>query len=114
VNIITGQDLPDPQGMSGILGRPSRNGTMFRDMSGLNATIGFAQSAMDTRLRCGPRRRGAGGRQRQDGRGMCSRPCMPRAARPVARAASGRRPPTRARPRAAAAKLPARPAISAR
>lgn len=45
VNIITGQDLPDPQGMSGILSA-IQNGNMFRDMSGLNATIGFAQSAM--------------------------------------------------------------------
>jgi len=45
VNIITGQDLPDPQGMSGVLAA-IQNGNMFRDMSGLNATIGFAQSAM--------------------------------------------------------------------
>lgn len=45
VNIINPPDVPDPQGMSGVLAA-IQNGNMFRDMSGLGATIGFAQSAM--------------------------------------------------------------------
>lgn len=38
-------DLPDPQGLAAIL-QAIQNGNMFRDMSGLNSTIGFAQNAM--------------------------------------------------------------------
>lgn len=38
-------DLPDPQGLAAIL-QAIQNGNMFRDMSGLNSTIGFAQSAL--------------------------------------------------------------------
>jgi hypothetical protein len=45
VNIINPPDEPDPQGMSAVLAA-IQNGNMFRDMSGLNSTIGFAQSAM--------------------------------------------------------------------
>jgi GH25 family lysozyme M1 (1,4-beta-N-acetylmuramidase) len=38
-------NLPDPQGLAAIL-QAIQNGNMFRDMSGLNATIGFAQNAL--------------------------------------------------------------------
>jgi GH25 family lysozyme M1 (1,4-beta-N-acetylmuramidase) len=38
-------DEPEPTGMAAIL-QAIQNGSMFRDMSGLNATIGFAQTAL--------------------------------------------------------------------
>jgi hypothetical protein len=38
-------DLPDPEGLKAIL-QAIQNGNMFRDMSGLGSTIGFAQSAL--------------------------------------------------------------------
>ena len=45
VNIQQPAPLPDPTGMAGILAA-IQNGNMFRDMSGLQATIGLAQAAL--------------------------------------------------------------------
>lgn len=45
LNIVNPPALPDPQGMAAILAA-IQNGNMFRDMSGLASTIGFAQAAM--------------------------------------------------------------------
>ena len=45
VNIVAPTSVPDPQGMAAILDAVS-NGNMFRDMSGLAATIGLAQAGM--------------------------------------------------------------------
>jgi hypothetical protein len=38
-------NLPDPEGLTAIL-QAIQNGNMFRDMSGMQATIGFAQTAL--------------------------------------------------------------------
>lgn len=38
-------NIPDPEGLKAIL-QAIQNANMFRDMSGVNATIGFAQSAL--------------------------------------------------------------------
>ena len=45
VNITTPTSLPDPVGTAAVLGAV-QNGSMFRDMSGLQATIGLAQAAL--------------------------------------------------------------------
>lgn len=45
VNITTPTSLPDPVGTAAVLGAV-QNGAMFRDMSGLQATIGLAQAAL--------------------------------------------------------------------
>lgn len=45
VNIVNPPAIPDPQGLSAAL-TALANGNMFRDMSGLASTIGFAQAAM--------------------------------------------------------------------
>jgi hypothetical protein len=45
LNIVNPPALPDPQGMNAILAA-IQNGTMFRDMSGLAATIGLAQAGL--------------------------------------------------------------------
>ena len=45
INIMQPSALPDPQGMSAVL-TAIQNGNMFRDMSGLAATIGLAQAGM--------------------------------------------------------------------
>jgi hypothetical protein len=45
LNIVNAPALPDPQGISGILAA-IQNGNMFRDMSGLAATIGLAQAGL--------------------------------------------------------------------
>lgn len=45
LNIINPPSLPDPQGMGAILAA-IQNGNMFRDMSGLAATIGLAQAGL--------------------------------------------------------------------
>jgi hypothetical protein len=45
VNIVNPTSLPDPIGMGAILTAIS-NGNMFRDMSGLAATIGLAQAGL--------------------------------------------------------------------
>lgn len=45
VTIVNPANLPEPQGMSAVLAA-IQNGNMFRDMSGLGATIGLAQAAM--------------------------------------------------------------------
>jgi hypothetical protein len=45
LNIVNPPALPDPQGMGAIL-TAIQNGNMFRDMSGLAATIGLAQAAL--------------------------------------------------------------------
>lgn len=47
VNIVNPTSLPDPVGMAGVL-QAIQNGNMFRDMSGLAATIGLAQAGMQT------------------------------------------------------------------
>lgn len=47
VNIVSPTSLPDPMGMSAVLQAIS-NGNMFRDMSGLAATIGLAQAGLQT------------------------------------------------------------------
>jgi hypothetical protein len=47
VNIVSPTALPDPTGMAGILAA-IQNGTMFRDMSGLAATIGLARAGLET------------------------------------------------------------------
>jgi hypothetical protein len=47
LNIVNPTSLPDPVGMSGVL-QAIQNGNMFRDMSGLAATIGLAQAGMQT------------------------------------------------------------------
>ncbi|MGW2292040.1 hypothetical protein [Streptomyces phaeochromogenes] len=44
LNIVNPTQLPDPTGLGAILGAV-QNGSMFRDMAGLAATIGLAQSA---------------------------------------------------------------------
>jgi hypothetical protein len=44
LNIVNPPALPDPQGMSAILAA-IQNGNLFRDMSGLAATIGLAQAS---------------------------------------------------------------------
>src|SRR5690606_4254896 len=46
VNIVNPSSLPDPQGMGAVLQSIS-NGNMFRDMSGLAATIGLAQAGLN-------------------------------------------------------------------
>jgi hypothetical protein len=45
INITSPTSLPDPSGTSAIL-TAIQNGNMFRDMSGLSATIGLAQAAL--------------------------------------------------------------------
>jgi hypothetical protein len=45
LNIVNPPSLPDPQGMGAILAA-IQNGNMFRDMSGLAATIGLAQAGL--------------------------------------------------------------------
>jgi hypothetical protein len=45
VNITSPTSLPDPMGTAAILSA-IQNGSMFRDMSGLQATIGLAQAAL--------------------------------------------------------------------
>ncbi len=45
INITTPTSLPDPTGTAAILAA-IQNGSMFRDMSGLQGTIGLAQSAL--------------------------------------------------------------------
>lgn len=45
LNIVSSPALPDPQGMGAVLAA-IQNGNMFRDMSGLAATIGLAQSGL--------------------------------------------------------------------
>ncbi len=45
LNIVNPPALPDPQGMGAILAA-IQNGNMFRDMSGLAATIGLAQAGL--------------------------------------------------------------------
>jgi len=45
INITSPTSLPDPSGTSAIL-TAIQNGNMFRDMSGLQATIGLAQAAL--------------------------------------------------------------------
>lgn len=47
LNIVNPTSLPDPVGMAGVL-QAIQNGNMFRDMSGLAATIGLAQAGMQT------------------------------------------------------------------
>ncbi|MEL6195652.1 MAG: N-acetylmuramoyl-L-alanine amidase [Myxococcota bacterium] len=46
VSITSPTTLPDPTGMAGVLSA-IQNGSMFRDMSGLEATIGLAQAALE-------------------------------------------------------------------
>jgi hypothetical protein len=46
LNIVNPPALPDPQGMGAVLAAV-QNGNMFRDMSGLAATIGLAQKGME-------------------------------------------------------------------
>ncbi|MDP9350271.1 MAG: hypothetical protein M3P51_01830 [Chloroflexota bacterium] len=46
VNIVNPPSLPDPQGMGAVLAA-IQNGNMFRDMSGLAATIGLTQAALE-------------------------------------------------------------------
>jgi hypothetical protein len=45
LNIVNTPSLPDPQGMGAVLAA-IQNGNMFRDMSGLAATIGLAQAGL--------------------------------------------------------------------
>ena len=45
LNIVNPPALPDPQGMGAVLAA-IQNGNMFRDMSGLAATIGLAQAGL--------------------------------------------------------------------
>ena len=45
INITSPSSLPDPSGTAGILAA-IQNGTMFRDQSGLAATIGLTQAAL--------------------------------------------------------------------
>jgi len=45
LNIVSPPSLPDPQGMGAVLAAV-QNGNMFRDMSGLAATIGLAQAGL--------------------------------------------------------------------
>lgn len=45
LNIVNPPSLPDPQGMGAVLAA-IQNGNMFRDMSGLAATIGLAQAGI--------------------------------------------------------------------
>ncbi|TWI04533.1 hypothetical protein IP90_00666 [Luteimonas cucumeris] len=45
INITTPASLPDPTGTAGVLAA-IQNGSMFRDMSGLQATIGLAQATL--------------------------------------------------------------------
>jgi hypothetical protein len=45
LNILNSPALPDPQGMGAVLAA-IQNGNMFRDMSGLAATIGLAQAGL--------------------------------------------------------------------
>lgn len=47
LNIVNPTSLPDPVGMAGVL-QAIQNGNMFRDMSGLAATIGLAQAGIQT------------------------------------------------------------------
>lgn len=47
LNIVSPTSLPDPTGVGAVLGAV-QNGSMFRDMSGLGATIGLAQSLAGT------------------------------------------------------------------
>lgn len=47
INITSPGSLPDPTGTAAILAA-IQNGNMFRDMSGLQATIGLAQSALQS------------------------------------------------------------------
>lgn len=47
VNIVSPTALPDPTGMGAVL-TAIANGNMFRDMSGLAATIGLAQAGLQT------------------------------------------------------------------
>jgi hypothetical protein len=46
LNIVNPPALPDPQGMGAVLAAV-QNGNMFRDMSGLAATIGLAQKGLE-------------------------------------------------------------------
>jgi len=45
LNIVNAPSLPDPQGMGAVLAA-IQNGNMFRDMSGLAATVGLAQAGL--------------------------------------------------------------------
>ena len=45
INITSPQTMPDPVGTTAIL-QAVQNGSMFRDMSGLQATIGLAQASL--------------------------------------------------------------------
>jgi hypothetical protein len=45
VNLMTPTTLPDPAGTAAVLSA-IQNGSMFRDMSGLQATVGLAQAAL--------------------------------------------------------------------
>ena len=45
INITSPQSMPDPVGTAAIL-QAVQNGSMFRDMSGLQATIGLAQASL--------------------------------------------------------------------
>ncbi|GAA3545177.1 hypothetical protein AFL01nite_15820 [Aeromicrobium flavum] len=45
INLQTPTSLPDPAGTAAVLGAV-QNGQMFRDMSGLQATVGLAQAAL--------------------------------------------------------------------
>lgn len=45
INLTTPTSLPDPVGTAAVLGAV-QNGSMFRDMSGLQATVGLAQAAL--------------------------------------------------------------------
>jgi hypothetical protein len=51
LNIVNPTSLPDPQGMGAILSA-IQNGNMFRDMSGLAATIGLAQAGLTGTQQC--------------------------------------------------------------
>ena len=46
VNIVNPTSLPDPAGLGAIMGA-IQNGNMFRDMSGLAATIGLARAGLE-------------------------------------------------------------------
>ncbi|WP_419818175.1 hypothetical protein [Glaciibacter flavus] len=49
INITTPTTLPDPAGTAAVL-QAVQNGSMFRDMSGLQATIGLAQAGLQTTM----------------------------------------------------------------
>jgi len=49
INITTPTSLPDPVGTAAVL-QAVQNGSMFRDMSGLQATIGLAQAGLQATM----------------------------------------------------------------